>query len=294
MLILKSNKVVKMIQFGTGGNPQEFYDAGYKKSEQMPEFLAQKGLQAYEYECSRGVRISDGKTQLLNEAAQQYGISLSVHAPYYISLSTTDPEKQQKTIQYITDTMTVAQKMGADRIVVHAGALLGLEREEAVQNACHLLAKAIQVADDMGLGDITICPETMGKINQLGNSQEIIQMCKLDKRLIPTIDFGHLYCRNLGHPFTTEEWMQELQLYIDGLGQERMRHFHAHFSKMEYTQKGGEKAHVTFEEKTCGPDFSMVAKALKKLQLEPRIICESAGTQAIDAVIMQNIYMNLR
>ncbi len=282
------------IKFGCAGNPKEFYDMGYNKSEQMPKYLSDLDLNAYEYQCSRGVRVSDDKAEKIKRESEKYNISLSVHAPYYISLSTQEEEKKITTIKYIIDTMKVAKKMGAKRVVVHAGALLGLDREYAVNSSCNLLKRALNEADKLGLSDIIICPETMGKINQLGNSKEIIKMCKIDERLIPTIDFGHLYCRSIGTLITPEDWENELQQYIIELGIERMKNFHSHFSKMEYTINGGEKNHVTFKENNCGPDFNNIAKVINKLKLEPTLICESAGTQGIDARTMKKIYIKTK
>lgn len=226
-----------MIKFGPAGNDERFYEEGYKKSEQMPEYLNAHNLDAYEYQCSRGVRISDEKAEMLRKEAEKYNIALSVHSPYYISLSTQEEEKKVSTIKYIIDTMKAAKKMGATRVVVHAGALLGLDREFAVESSCKLLKRAKEEADKQGLSDIHICPETMGKINQLGDSKEIIKMCKVDDSFIPTIDFGHLYCRSLGTIISKDDWVKELQMYVDELGYERMKHFHSHFSKMEYTEK---------------------------------------------------------
>lgn len=280
-----------MIKFGVAGNPDDFYNKKYKASEQMPKYLYDMGLDAYEYQCSRGVRISDEKCKKLKEEAEKYNILLSVHAPYYISLSTQEEEKKEKTIKYITDTMQVAKKMGATRIVVHAGSLLGLDREYAVESSCKLLKKAYDVADSLGLSDITICPETMGKINQLGSSEEIIKMCLVDERLTPTIDFGHLYCRTLGKLNNIEAWENELKKYIDKLGYDRMKNFHSHFSKMEYTKNGGEKRHVTFNDEGYGPYFENVLYVLDKLKLYPRIICESAGTQSFDSLKMKDMYI---
>lgn len=278
------------MKFGVAGNPNDFYEKKFKVSEQMPKYLYDMGLDAYEYQCSRGVKVSDEKAEKIKNEACKYNIMLSVHAPYYISLSTQEEEKQEKTIKYIIDTMKVAKKMGATRIVVHAGALLGLDREYAVESSCLLLKKAYDRADRLGLGNITICPETMGKINQLGDSDEIIKMCLIDERLIPTIDFGHLYCRSLGKLNSAEEWENELKKYIDKLGTYKMKHFHSHFSKMEYTLNGGEKRHVTFADEEYGPYFEHVLEALNKLKLEPTIICESAGTQSLDALKMKELY----
>lgn len=276
------------MKFGPAGNDDAFYNAGYKDSLDMPKFLYEMGLDAYEYQCSRGVKVSDERAQKLKEQAEKYNISLSVHSPYYISLSTQEEEKQISTIKYITDSMAAAKKMGATHVVVHAGALLGLDRKFAVDSACKLLKRALDEADKLGLGDIIICPETMGKINQLGDSKEIIKMCKVDDRLVPTIDFGHLYSRHLGALKTVEDFENELKMYIDELGYDRMKHFHAHFSKQEYTLPGGEKRHVTFKDEGFGPDYTAVITAIKNLKLEPTIICESAGTQAVDSKKMKD------
>ena len=282
-----------MIKFGPAGSDDAFKKAGYKNSEDMPKYLNEIGLDAFEYQCGRGVRISEEKAQKIKEQAEKYNIALSVHSPYYISLSTQDEEKKIATIKYIIDTMKAAKLMGADRVVVHAGSLLGLDREYAVNCSCELLKRAQEEADKEGIGDIHICPETMGKINQLGDSREIIKMCKVDDRFIPTIDFGHLHSRSLGKLSTEKDFEEELQMYIDELGYDRMKHFHAHFSKMEWTQNGGEKCHVTLDSEGFGPDFIEVAKAIKKLNLEPRIICESADTQSIDSKKMKEIYLSI-
>lgn len=282
-----------MIKFGTGGNPNDFYDKKYKASEQMPKYLNEMGLDAYEYECSRGVRISDKKAEEIKNQAMKYNISLSVHSPYYISLSTQEEEKKIKSIKYIIDTMIAAKKMGATKIVVHAGSVMNLDREFAVKSACLLLERAYMEAENVGVSDIIICPETMGKINQLGNTKEIVEMCLVNDSFLPTIDFGHLYSRELGRLNSEYEWEKELSFYIEKLGYERMKHFHAHFSKMEYTLNGGEKRHVTFDDEGYGPDFMPVAKVLKKLKLEPVIICESAGTQSFDALKMKEIYNSI-
>lgn len=279
-----------MIKFGPAGADDAFKNAGYKASEEMPKFLSEMGLEAFEYQCSRGVKISKEKAELIGEKAIKYGITLSIHSPYYISLSTQEEDKKKATIRYIIDTMVAAKNMGAKRVVVHAGSLLGLDREYAVESACKLLKEAQEEADKLGLGDIHICPETMGKTNQLGDSKEIIKMCKVDKRFIPTIDFGHLYTRSFGTLVTEEDFEKELQMYIDELGFERMKNFHSHFSKMEWTPAGGEKCHVTLDNLECGPDFEVVAKVIKKLNLEPIIICESAGTQSVDSKKMKGIY----
>ena len=47
---------------------------------------------------------------------------------------------------------------------------------------------------------------------------------------------------------------------------------------------------LTFEDAEYGPDFAPVAKLLARRGLAPRMICESAGTQAEDAVQMKRMF----
>ena len=75
----------------------------------------------------------------------------------------------------------------------------------------------------------------------------------------------------------------------NSLGEERLKNFHSHFSKIEYT-KGGEKKHLTYEDDVYGPDFDFVAEIMKERDIGATIICESCGTQAEDALIMKKIY----
>ncbi|MCI9626151.1 MAG: TIM barrel protein [Clostridia bacterium] len=278
-----------MIRFGPEGNAQAFYEEGYKSSLEMPEWLSKLGLNAYEYPCTRGVRLSEKMAKTLGAKAKERDITLSVHAPYYINLATDDEDKRKKSIDYIMQTLQAAQWMEAQRIVVHSGACAKMTREEAMGWAEKTLRMAIQEADAAGFGEIHICPETMGKINQLGTLDEVLQLCRLDDRLLPTIDFGHLHTRGLGCLNTKEDFAAVLDAVENKLGKERAKRFHSHFSRIEYT-KGGEKRHWCFRDNQFGPDFDPLAELLAQRNLEPVILCESAGTQAEDALEMKQKY----
>ena len=80
-----------IIRFGPAGNPDAFYAAGHKASIEMPEYLSRLGLNAYEYQCNRGVRISQRLAEQIGEEAEKFDIALSMHAPYYINLASNDP-----------------------------------------------------------------------------------------------------------------------------------------------------------------------------------------------------------
>lgn len=283
-----------MTRFGPSGNEEAFYAAGNKSSVQMPAYVRGMGLDAYEYQCSKGVKITQPTAEKLGAAAKEFGIALSIHAPYYINLATDDEEKRQKSIQYITDTMQAAVWMGATRIVVHSGACAKMARETAMEYAKKTLSMALQAADELGLGHIHICPETMGKINQLGDLNEVMELCRLDDRLLPTIDFGHLNARTFGGIKTIDDYAAILDTIEHALGHARLDSFHAHFSRIEFTQPGGEKKHHTFDDVEYGPDYQPLMELLAKKGISPTIICESAGTMAQDALRMKTAYLHAR
>lgn len=279
--------------FGPAGNCADFYVAGHKHTTEMPAFLSTFGLTAYEYQCGRGVRLSDTTAKDLRAEAEKYHITLSLHAPYYISLASAEPIKRDNSIQYILDSAKAVDKLGGTHIVVHPGGLGGVSREEATAIASHTLQRAQKALDDEGLGHIHICPETMGKINQLGNFEEILEFCKVDERFLPCIDFGHLNSRTHGGLNSKEAFETLLDTMENVIGKERTKQFHAHFSKIEYTE-GGEKRHLTFADTTYGPEPAPLMELIAKRNLSPVFICESDNTQTKDAATLLSLYMEAK
>ncbi len=279
-----------MITFGPGGNSLSW---GKRKfPEDLPQYLAEFGLNGYEIECGRGVRISDPTVKLLPKLAEEHGIYVTLHAPYFISLSSVEEEKRSNSVNYILESAKAAKSVGARKIVVHSGSCSKMTRAEALYLAKGTLKEAQKALDENGLSDIIICPETMGKINQLGTLDEVLELCGVDERFLPTVDFGHLNARTLGEIKSREDYAKMLDQIEDALGHERLANMHVHFSKIEYT-KGGEKKHLTFADKTFGPDYEPLMEEFFKRDLSVSVICESDGTQAEDASEMKKYYESL-
>lgn len=278
--------------FGTAGTPDDFKEKGYKSAVQVPGYIEDIGLDAFEYQCGRGVNVSEATANAIGKKAIEHGIKLSLHTPYYISLSSVNEETRLKSIDYILQSAKAAKAMGADRIVVHSGSCGKMTREEALTLAKDTIKRSLATLDENGLSDIIVCPETMGKINQLGDADEVVELCKTDERLIPTIDFGHLNARTHGGIKTIDDYAAILDKYENALGHERTKVFHSHFSKIEYSA-GGEVCHLTFADNTFGPDFEPLMELIYKRSYSPVIISESAGTQGFDALAMKKYYISL-
>ena len=101
------------IRFGPGGNSQSFYKDNPKKSSlEACRWLFAKGLDAYEYECTRGVKISKEFAVKLGKEAKACDVALSLHAPYYINLAAINPEKQQASMNHLLKSLEAANWMG--------------------------------------------------------------------------------------------------------------------------------------------------------------------------------------
>lgn len=275
------------IKFGPAGNSEIFYDQGHKHSYEMPAWLHEMGLTAYEYSFGRGVRLKEETASKIRAEAETYDLALSVHAPYYINFANLDDEKIQNSVRYLVDSAQAALWLGAKRIVFHPGAA-GKDREASVARIKQTLPLALDGVFNLA-PDMIVCPETMGKLGQVGDLDETLEFCQLDERLYPCIDFGHLHARSLGEVQGREAFAGILDAIHDRLGEERGKRFHTHFSRIEYT-KSGEKRHWQYADTQFGPDFDPLAELLAERKLEPVIICESKGTMAEDAAIYKQIY----
>lgn len=281
-----------MIKFGPSGNCDSFYAEGNAHTEQAAAFVKKRGLDCFEYSFGRGVRMTEDKAISIGEAFAAENIEISAHAPYFINFANPDDEMAAKSYGYVLDTAKMIKLMGGKRVVFHPAAQGKASREEAValtEERLKILRDYLYLND---LQDLMICPETMGKLAQIGTVEEIVRFCKIDKVFTPCVDFGHINAREQGSLKTVEDYKSRLEYMIAELGYERMKGFHVHFSKIMYSAKG-EVKHLTFADEIYGPEFFPLAVALKELKLEPYIVSESDGTQAEDAAEMKRIFSAL-
>ncbi|MBQ4099591.1 MAG: TIM barrel protein [Clostridia bacterium] len=281
-----------MIKFGPSGNSESFLLEKHKGTEDAAKWCAERNLDYYEYSFGRGVNMSEEKAVIIGEAFKNYGVGLSVHAPYFINFATTEEEKAENSYNYVLNSAKMMRLMQGERVIFHPASQGKLSREVAVEKTLDRLKVLRDKIYLLGFEDMKFCPETMGKLGQIGTIEEIVKFCKVDECFIPTVDFGHVNAREQGSLITVSDYQNRLEYMIENLGYEKMKHFHVHFSKIQYSSKG-EVRHLTFDDDVYGPNFKPLAIALKNLNLEPVIICESAGTQAEDAKAMKDEYFAL-
>ena len=282
-----------MALFGPAGLADSFKTLRYKKSIQVADYLSRFGLTAFEYQAGRGVKIGTDAARQLGNVLADKNIQVSIHAPYFISMSSVEEEKRLNSVNYILQSAQALDAMGGRRIIFHSGSCGKITREEALSKAMNTMGLMMEAMDANGFGHMTPCPETMGKVNQLGSLDEVLALCTVDKRILPCIDFGHLNARDGGVIKGKDDYLRIIDRIAETLKDDRFMYFHSHFSKIEYT-KGGEKRHLTFRDTVWGPEYEPLMDVVYENNLSPVFICESAGTQTEDAQAMQRYFNALK
>ena len=278
-------------KFGPGGNSDAFRLSGYTSTLDAPKWLTKIGLDAYEYEAGNGLSAGASMLAEIGKRAYENGIKMSYHTPYFISLSGVVEEKRLKSIDYIRQSLDAARLLGADTIVVHCGSCAKISRDEAMRLSADTLVRVAASLDTYG---IKIGLETMGKINQLGTLDEVLELCRIDSCFVPVVDFGHLNARGLGGVFkSADDYLRVFDKISSRMDSYIAENLHCHFSKIEFTDSG-EKKHLTFADTVYGPDFEPFVDAISRGGLSPTVICESAGTQSDDALTMKKLYESIK
>ena len=280
-----------MVLFGPSGCGNEFYEQGHKSILEVPEWIKEYGLDAYEYSFGHGYQMSTELATKAGEKFKEYNIKLSLHAPFYINFANPDDVMYQKTQGYIYTGIKFLKAFGADRLVFHPASCGKLKRDEALSLTQLRFKETFDKMESEGiLNGILLCPETMGKTMQIGTYKEVIDLCKTNSHLVPTFDFGHINALEQGSLKTKDDYKKIFDYCIDKLGFERTSVCHIHFSKIQYGAKG-EIKHLNYDDEIYGPEFDPLADVLVEYKLAPRVICESMDKMPHDSLIMKKIYL---
>lgn len=280
-----------MIRIGPSGNSLSFYEEGHKHTKEAAEWLKSRGLNAFEYSFGRGVHIGAETACDIRAEFERCGIEISSHAPYYTNFANPDDEMIEKSFGYVRQSVLAENLFGGKRTVFHPASCGKVTRAEAVAVAKRNIARLMESLSDIDF-DFILCPETMGKLNQIGTVEEVVEFCLIDKKLYPCFDFGHINSYMHGELKGYDDYKRIIDYTADKLGDEKTKNMHVHFSKIMYGAKG-ELKHLTFADEKYGPEFEGFAKVISEYKLTPYLICESDGTMAEDAATMKRILEGL-
>jgi deoxyribonuclease-4 len=243
------------------------------------------GLGCMEIEFVRGVRMGMEKAKEVRAVAEKLGVALTVHAPYYINLNSPEEAKLKASVQRILDSAKVGYACGARDIAFHPGYYMKSSKENAYAKVKEQLEGIVRTLEDEGI-DVVLRPETTGKRSQLGSLEEVLNLSAELSRVMPCVDFAHLYARSRGAANSYEAFAEMLAKIENALGSEALRDMHIHVSGITYG-KGGERSHLVLKESKF--NYEALLRVLKDYRIEGKLICESPNLEE-DALLLKQRY----
>ncbi len=275
-------------RFGPAGVPPTFKVLKASLVD-VPRFLREEGLDAFEYQAVRWGAIPQIRredAEKLGLEAKENDVCLSLHGSYFINFCG-EKEVIDASKQRLIACATAAEWMNAYVIVFHLGFYGKKTPKESFKSCLKALKEVAETIDALGIKNVKIGPETMGKSSQFGSLDEILSLCEKVERALPVIDWAHLHARDGGSFKEIDDFRKVVEEIEKRLGTEIIKHMHCHFTKVEFTDKG-EKRHHIIDEADYGPDFAMLAKVIAEFKLKPVIISESPVLD-IDAIKMRDM-----
>lgn len=273
------------LHFLTAGLPLASEGKGYKKGLSI---IKEMGLDGLEVEFVHGVRMNDANQTLVQDFAKEDNNLVTCHGPYYINLNSQEPEKIDASVERILETARMGQKIGAYSITFHAAFYMKQTPEDVYKTVYKSMKKICSTLEAEG-NNIWIRPETTGKGTQWGTLEEIVQLSKEFKNVLPCIDFAHIHARNNGIFNTYDEFSKMLEYVGNELGTEAFENFHAHLAGIEYSVKG-EKNHLIFEESDM--NYKDLLKVFKEFNVKGALVCESPNIET-DTKLLKDYYLSL-
>jgi deoxyribonuclease-4 len=265
--------------FGTAGTPGSSRGtdsiSGIKRVHEL-------GLGCMELEFVRGVKMGEKTARKVFDIAQQLGIRLSVHAPYYINLNA-EGETLEASKERILNSARIGNICGAKSVVIHAGFIQKQSREAVYEKIKKAIVEIKDRLKNEGV-DITLRIETMGRGSQFGSLEEALAITEVGG-VLPCIDFSHLHAVT-GKNNSREEFASILARVEEKLGRRGLDDMHIHISGIEYSDKG-EKNHIVFAESDF--KYKELAQAFVEFDIKGMVICESPNLEE-DALVLKREY----
>ncbi|MEM4648227.1 MAG: TIM barrel protein [Candidatus Pacearchaeota archaeon] len=274
-----------MLRFGPAGMPIKLKG---KSLVDGLKYCINNSLYAFEIEWVRGVKVKKGIEEDIKKIVKSNDVLLSAHAPYWINPCSDEKRIKDITFRNLKECAIAASKLNVEKVVFHPG-YYGKDKEKARKNAIEFFKEFFEWEKENGL-NIIFAPETTGKISQYGNIDEVIELCKKFKLMVPCIDFAHIHARGNGCIKTKDDYEKIINKIKDELGKKYLENLHIHFSGIKYN-KNGEIEHLPIKSKS--PDFDMLAKLIVEKNYAFTIISESPLLD-IDAIEMLNIIKKIK
>jgi deoxyribonuclease-4 len=270
----------------------KFLTAGVPISSKKPDTISGLGrikelnLDGMELEFVRGVKMSEEKAKEVKNYSNNYNLTLSVHAPYYINLATDDKKKLENSYKFIIDSAKIGFLAGARDIVFHPGFYQNQDKKYVHKKIKLRIKEISKILKDENI-NVILRPETMGKPSQYGSIDELLDLMEIEN-VKPCIDLAHLHARENGKYNNYEEIYELFKKFPNEL----IKDIHIHYSGIVYDKKG-ERKHVNLWEKESDMNYYDFIRVLIDLDVRGNVVSESPYME-IDALLLKEIYNEIK
>ncbi len=242
------------------------------------------GITAMEMEWVQNVPKNPERMEEIRSTAEELGMYLTVHAPYFVNLNSQEPEKLAASKRRILDALSMAELAGAHSVCVHPAFYTGMDPQEVYENVRKATDDIMSKKEKL-FPHVNLAYETMGKPTQFGTLEEVLKISK-EFAIYPTVDPAHMHARTNGEWNSQDEWNTMFDVYEKYFGKKSLKSVHMHYSGIEYTVKG-ERKHLPFKESDAKwKDFLQV---LFDRKIEGTLVCESPLLEE-DTMLLQKTY----
>jgi len=296
-----------MLRIGVGGYPPVYDKTPFRKNRMnIFEWLRSLDLNAFEAMMTYGPRTPAQSCLAMKNLSEEFDIKISVHAAYYIVLTSSEKDKVARSMDMLKRTFELADIMGANTVVLHPGSLYKKASEEVTE----ILGNNVSdFFNQIGKTNVGLFLETAGKKAQFGSVEEILSVTSVVEGAYPCIDFGHVHARSGGglkddraidKVFLT---LSENNVFNEG------NRAHFHYTPIHYGMKGEiqhrkiddvysrEEAITSSDMNQTGqlysPRYDRIIENLAKLSLPVTIISETHHSQEKGAMAMMTYYKQL-
>ncbi len=245
--------------------------------------VAEIGLNDLECEFVRKVYLTEKTAPEIGNKAKELGISLTSHAPYAINLCSSAKNIVEASKRMIIETLKISEMIGAGCAATHIAYYSGLTPEQATETLKRNIGDMLDKMKQMGIRNVKLGIETMAKESQFGSLDEVINLCKEVKGIVPYVDWCHIFVRNNGKIDYSE--------IFDKLKVLKLDHIYSHFSNSKYNvnTKKFMDVHVPMD---SHPPFEPLAREILKRKVDISIVSESPVLE-MDSIRMKKIFEKL-
>ncbi|MFN2251331.1 MAG: TIM barrel protein [Anaerolineae bacterium] len=250
------------------------------------------GIDALEMAWVHSVALKEEGGARVRAAAEQHGLRLSVHAPYYINLNSHDPVKLAGSKERIVAAGRAASWAGARDVVLHLAYYHDDPPRDVHDRVTAELVEArerlVEDLADPDASGVILRPEVMGRSSQYGDLDEILDLCRRVPGTAPCLDIAHLHARTQRYN-TSAEFDDMWDSYADALGESALRDVHVHISGIAYGELG-EKKHLPFEEADL--DYEAFLGVMRDRGVEGLVVVESPARED-DVLLLAGVWRRL-